>query len=176
MSYLYDMGLRGPRCNGCEYRELKWKLGDKFLVLGGSGWTDVYELDAEPTAGQGEPMEHDGRPIRFKSGFMSVGHSDECWGFKIPDYPYTPPVRYNPEKTWKTAQGHIIPIQELETRHLINILKLCKSKDAQPPGFKALRKEAKRRDVTLTTGEMTTVDAIVFPRQGVVQRIKELIR
>lgn len=176
MSYLYDMGLRGPSCNGCSYLEYKWKLGDKFLALSSGGWVDVYELDAGPRPGQGEPKENNGRPIRFKSGFSGIGHSDECWGFKVPDYPYVPPVHHDPEKTWKTGEGHIIPIEDLETRHLINILKLCDRKGVKPPGFGALRKEARGREILLATGEETTVDELIFPKEGIVQRIKELIQ
>lgn len=82
MSYAYDMGLRGPRCNGCLYLEYKWKLGDKFLALIEDGWINVYEMDAAPAPGQGEPVEHDGQSIKYRSGFLSIEHSDECWGFK----------------------------------------------------------------------------------------------
>ena len=85
MSFAYEHGLRGPRCNGCKYAELKWRLGDKFYsVVNSYGWTDVYELDAKPVLGQGKTVEHDGRPIRFRGGFMAIGHSDECWHFKAP--------------------------------------------------------------------------------------------
>ena len=33
MSFAYEQGLRGPRCNGCKYAQLKHELGDKFLEL-----------------------------------------------------------------------------------------------------------------------------------------------
>lgn len=79
------MGLRAPRCNGCEHARLRWELGNKFLSRNEAGWVAVYELDAEPAPGQGEPQEHDGRPIRHKSSFMSIGHSDECYGWKPPE-------------------------------------------------------------------------------------------
>lgn len=78
------MGLRAPRCNGCDYARLRWELGDKFLSLNKGGWVAVYELDADPTPGQGEPQEHEGRPVRHKASFMSVGHSDECYGWRPP--------------------------------------------------------------------------------------------
>jgi len=82
---LYAMGLRPPRCNGCAFAKLKWKLGDRFLALKEHGnWTTVYELDAEPLPDQGEPLEHEGRPIRFHASFMSIGHSDECYHWKPP--------------------------------------------------------------------------------------------
>lgn len=175
MSYLYDMGLRPARCNGCSYLEYKWKLGDNFLEINGGGWVDVYELDAEPLTGQSLPKEHEGRPVRYRSGFMGIGHSDECWGFRIPDYPYVPPAQHDSEKTWKTQDGHVILIQELETRHLINILKMCKRKKVQPKGFKAIRREARTREITLTTGEETTVDALIFPREGILKRVWGLL-
>lgn len=80
----YETGLRAPRCNGCDYARLKHELGDKFLSLNEGGWVAVYELGAEPAPGQGEPQEHEGKPIRHKSSFMSVGHSDECYGWRPP--------------------------------------------------------------------------------------------
>jgi len=84
-SDMLAMGLRPPRCNGCKFAKLKHELGDKFLHLRGEhGWHDVYELDAEPTPGQGEPLEHEGRPIRFRASFMSIGHSDECYHWRPP--------------------------------------------------------------------------------------------
>ena len=84
MSMAYEMGLRGPRCNGCEFAKLKHKLGDKFLHLQDKGWHDVYELDADPVPGQSEPLEYKGRPIRFRASFMSIGHSDECYHWRPP--------------------------------------------------------------------------------------------
>jgi hypothetical protein len=82
---LYAMGLRAPRCNGCEYAKLKWELGDKFLALKDEhGWTNVYELDREPGKGQGEPYEHEGRPVYCRVGFMSIQHSDECYHWQPP--------------------------------------------------------------------------------------------
>ena len=80
----YAMGLRAARCNGCEYAKLKHELDDKFLTKSETGWPTVYELDAEPSPGQGEPTEHEGRPIRFRASFMSIGHSDECYHWKPP--------------------------------------------------------------------------------------------
>jgi hypothetical protein len=73
---LYAMGLRAARCNGCKLAEYKHKLGDKFLMLDGT----VYELDAEPHKGQAV-TEHEGRPIKFRFGGMSYGHSDECYNW-----------------------------------------------------------------------------------------------
>lgn len=75
---LYSMGLRAARCNGCAYAKLKHELGDKFLALN-DGWVNVYELDAEPIPGQGDPQEHNGRSVRYRAGFMSIGHSDGCY-------------------------------------------------------------------------------------------------
>jgi hypothetical protein len=77
----YAMGLRAPRCNGCEYAQLKHKLGDRFLSVNEDGWTAVYELDATPRPGQAE-TEHEGRPIQSRSSFMSIKHSDECYYWK----------------------------------------------------------------------------------------------
>lgn len=79
---LYAMGLRAARCNGCRHLELRDELGDRFLHLSRGGWVTVYELDAEPVLGQGEPTEHKDRPIRFRASFMSIGHSDECWHYR----------------------------------------------------------------------------------------------
>ena len=80
----YAMGLRAARCNGCKYAKLKYELGEKFLYLTVGGWPTVYELDAEPLLGQGKPMEHEGRSIRFHAGFMSIGHSNECYNWQPP--------------------------------------------------------------------------------------------
>lgn len=82
---LYAMGLRSARCNGCTYAKLKYELGDKFLSLPVGGWIAVFELDAQPYPGQAEPLEHDGRPIRNRGGFMSIGHSDECYHWRPPE-------------------------------------------------------------------------------------------
>lgn len=170
----YAMGLRAARCNGCEYLRYRWKLGDKFLSRSENGWASVYELDAEPSPGQGEPQEHEGRPIRHKASFMSVGHSDECWGFKTPDYPY---VKNVPGETWKTADGVVIPIPDIRTTHLINILKLLKRKGVQDEdSFAALCKEARSRAISMTTGEESTVDAMIFPKRGIIARIRDSIR
>lgn len=77
---LYELGLRPARCNGCRLAELRHELGNKLLVrLTEDGWTEVYELDAEPLPGQGEPQEVDGRPVRWHVTFMSTEHSDECY-------------------------------------------------------------------------------------------------
>jgi len=81
MSMAYEMGLRGPRCNGCKFAQLKHKLDDKFLHLVEGGWHSVYEWDAEPVSGQSK-LEHKGRPIRFRASFMSIGHSDECYHWR----------------------------------------------------------------------------------------------
>ena len=83
MSFAYEMGFRPPRCNGCEYAQLKHGLGDRFLRIDDDerGWVAVYELDREPAPGQGM-TEHDGRPVRHRVTFMSIGHSDECYHWK----------------------------------------------------------------------------------------------
>ena len=80
MSELFEMGLRRGVCNGCSLKRLKWKLGKKFLLLYGT----IYELDAKPLEGQGEPLEYNDRPIRFHLWGMSYEHSDECYGWAPP--------------------------------------------------------------------------------------------
>jgi len=86
MSFTYRMGFRGPRCNGCKYAQIKHELGDKFFSLRNErGWTVVYELDAPPRPNQGEPTEYNGRSIRIRNSFMSIGHSDECYHWQPPD-------------------------------------------------------------------------------------------
>lgn len=77
-SDLYQMGLRAPRCNGCEVAKLKHELGDKFLLMPDG----IYELDAEPREGQGEPYVWDGRSIRWHFWGMSYDHSDECYNWQ----------------------------------------------------------------------------------------------
>jgi len=84
MSFAYEMGFRGPRCNGCSLAKFKYELGDKFLMIRGKG---VYELDAEPRPGQGEPQSYEGRPIRFHWWGMSYQHSDECYHWQPPKGP-----------------------------------------------------------------------------------------
>lgn len=81
---LYARGLRPGRCNGCEYAKLKWELGDEFLSLNCNGWVQVYQLGASPDSGQREPTEYEGRPIRFRAAFRSIGHSDECYHWRPP--------------------------------------------------------------------------------------------
>jgi hypothetical protein len=73
------------RCNGCEYERLKWELGDKFLALTLGEWVEVYELDAQPRPGQGNPQDIEGIPVRWHASFMAVEHSDECYNWKPPD-------------------------------------------------------------------------------------------
>ena len=80
MSYAYDMGLRSGRCNGCKLKQFRHELGDKFIMLNRT----IYELDAEPCQGQGEPLEHEGRPVQFVMWGASWGHSDECYNWKPP--------------------------------------------------------------------------------------------
>lgn len=163
---LYQYGLRPPRCNGCEYLALKWKLGERFLALPRQGWTSVYELGATPLAGQGEPQEHEGRPIRFHASFMSTGHSDECWHFQAPDHPYVPQPRHTLGLTWRTRDGQVIPIGELTNSHLINILRFLERKDRfdrRRAAVRALIREALRRRVTLTTGEQVSLMSVALP-------------
>ena len=74
--------FRPARCNGCEYAKLKHSLGNNVLALHENGGTGVYELDAQPVAGQGSKVEHEGRPVRFKAWFMDIGHSDECYHWR----------------------------------------------------------------------------------------------
>jgi hypothetical protein len=82
---LYAMGLRSARCNGCRYAQLKHELGERFLSLHDhDGWVSVYELDKNPRPGQGEPQEHNARPIQHRASFMSIGHSDECYNWRPP--------------------------------------------------------------------------------------------
>ena len=75
------MGLRAPRCNGCEYARLKHELGDNFLEREEEGWVTVFELDAHPVPSQGNPQAYEGRPVRFRASFMSIGHSYECYNW-----------------------------------------------------------------------------------------------
>ena len=76
---------KGARCNGCEFARLKHELGDRFLVLR-DGWVNVYEIGASPVVGQGEPLEYEGQPIRYRAGFMSIEHSDECYHWSPPTF------------------------------------------------------------------------------------------
>jgi len=170
VSYAYDMGLRDPRCNGCSYLKLKWKLGDKLLALEGNGWTNVYELDRSPAPGQVEPLEYEGRSIRCRVGFMSIEHSDECWGFKTPKHQY---VEHN--QVWVTTDGRMIRFADLGDRHLINILKMIVEKDIRREQLDALRAEARTRTIKLISGDVVTIDQFVFPKKGIIQRIKELL-
>ena len=80
MSLAYEMGFRGPRCNGCKLAQLKYKLGDKFYFLNGS----IYELDVEPHPGQ-EINEHMGHSLRFRMWAPSYYHSDECYNWQPPE-------------------------------------------------------------------------------------------
>ena len=79
----FAMGLRGPRCNGCKLAKLRYELGDKFLLLHNT----VYELDAEPAPGQGQPEQHKGRPIKHHLWVMSPEHSNECYHWTPPSEP-----------------------------------------------------------------------------------------
>ena len=80
MSYAYDMGLRGGRCNGCKLRQYRYELGDKFLLKAGT----IYKLDAPPLEGQDTPLSHNDRPIQFMMWGMSYEHSDECYSWRPP--------------------------------------------------------------------------------------------
>ena len=140
---LYAMGLRAPRCNGCDYARLKHELGDRFLSRNEGGWVAVYELDAEPAPGQSETHEREGRPIRHKASFMSVGHSDECYGWKPPSSKPArkAPVRFAKKpgllarllglfrrkprlQTWTTKTGQCVLVEEMKPKHLINTYKM----------------------------------------------------
>lgn len=123
----YQMGLRPPRCNGCEYARLRWELGDKFLSLNKAGWVAVYELDAEPVPGQGEPREHDGRPIRHRGSFMSVGHSDECYHWSPPSERPMPRERERPVVGPKVERrgGWLSSIERVKR----NLARALRSKD-----------------------------------------------
>lgn len=99
----YAMGLRAPRCNGCEYAKLKWELGEKFYsrrtgtgllnrLLGRRGlckWIEVYELGAQPGPKQ-RKKKYRGVPIKHITSFASIEHSDECWHWKPPVEPRNP--------------------------------------------------------------------------------------
>ena len=99
----YAMGLRPARCNGCKFAQLKHELGDKFLCLTSTMGPTIYELDADPVPGQGEPLVHDGRPIRCIVGFGSIGHSDECYHWKPPQ---EQPQPQSPRPwQWRRARG-----------------------------------------------------------------------
>lgn len=158
-SDLLAMGLRAPRCNGCTLAEWRWKLGDRFLMLP----KGVYELDAEPRPGQGEPRRHGGRPIRFHFWGMSYGHSDECYHWSPSA---DPPRRQDapsiwerlkrrvsklrqeprPESpAWYAATGKRIPIDEMDNRHLLNAYLMLK-RQGSPKTAAVLRKEMMRRE------------------------------
>ena len=79
----YVMGLRSARCNGCQLAQKKHELGEQFLMIH-DGWYHVYELDAEPEAGQAAPHKHQERSIRKHCAFMGIGHSDECYNWQPP--------------------------------------------------------------------------------------------
>ena len=64
------------RCNACHVNTLRKQLGKKFLMIANT----VYELDAEVAPGQGEPMEFEGRPIKFHVWVMANEHSGEGYG------------------------------------------------------------------------------------------------
>ena len=86
MSELYRLGLRGPRCNGCSYAKLKHELGDRFYSeVDEHGWTMVYELEPEIIDPFNELPEKRGKPAKFRAGFMSIGHSDECYNWQPPE-------------------------------------------------------------------------------------------
>ena len=78
MSELFEMNLRPPRCNGCKLARLKHELGSRFLSLS----SGIYELDAEPRPGQGQPLSYRGRPIRFRFWGASYRHSNECYNWR----------------------------------------------------------------------------------------------
>ena len=80
----YEIGLRAPRCNGCRFDKLKYELGDKCYIYR-DPWVNVYELDAEPIPGQGQPQSFEGRPLKWRASFMAVGHSDECYNWQPPN-------------------------------------------------------------------------------------------
>lgn len=64
-------------CNGCHDRDLRRRLGKRYLLLDGR---KVYELDAQPEPGQSEPHKHLGRPIRLCAIYMALEHSydEDC--------------------------------------------------------------------------------------------------
>lgn len=85
MSITYAMGLRGPRCNGCEFARIKYELGEKVYVHRSGTWTTMYRRGEAPHEGQGEPFVDDNNePIGFIVSFMSIEHSDECFKWKPP--------------------------------------------------------------------------------------------
>lgn len=63
-------------CNFCSLRSIKARYRpEEILCLTVHGWITYYQVDADPLPGQGEPLEHNGRPIRFLASFMSLtGH------------------------------------------------------------------------------------------------------
>jgi len=77
----YAMGLRPARCNGCQFKELKHELGNRALVRNEQGWTAVYE---QVEAGTVKAEVVDGKLVKFRASFMSIGHSDECWNYQPP--------------------------------------------------------------------------------------------
>jgi len=84
-------GLRSPRCNGCAYAKLKYELGHRMVVIRDT-FINVYELNAQPVAGQSKRhMQYEGHPIRYRAGFLSIEHSDECYHWKPPKTKRTGP-------------------------------------------------------------------------------------
>ena len=67
------------RCNYCSYQALKARYaGEKLVTLGVDNWVNIYKLDSEPANGQGEPYEHNGKPIRFLAGYAALTNRCVC--------------------------------------------------------------------------------------------------
>jgi hypothetical protein len=82
VSFAYNMGLRGPRCNGCKYARLKHELGDRFREIRTErGWIVVFELDVVRRTREKLQIIA-GRPAKRVVAFLSIGHSDECYHWK----------------------------------------------------------------------------------------------
>lgn len=68
------------QCNGCLLERKHRELGEDLLILPGSviyfrNGITLYRLDAAPIEGQGEKVEHGGRPVKFIAWLAAGEHS-----------------------------------------------------------------------------------------------------
>jgi len=67
------------RCNYCSYSSIKERNKDRKLVtMIVDGWITVYALNETPIIGQGEPIERNGRPIRFITAYLELTNRCVC--------------------------------------------------------------------------------------------------